>query len=246
MRLLALETTSDVCSIALVEKSETVASLSFAHEMQLSTRLIPLIDHLLRTAGWQIAEVDAYAVGLGPGSFTGTRVGVMTAKTFAQVYAKPIVGMCSLDVMAAEYTFIPHQVVCAVIPARKGEVYAGIYEGGLEVPQPVAQQAVYTLESLRDTMAPFVGGDIVLAGRLPAELMQLLSEYPVCYAPVRFARAERLAQIAYKLLEQGYQDDPLKLVPMYLKPPAITMPKGAGGTAGTNTSLHEQNGGNNA
>lgn len=193
--------------------------------MQLSTRLIPLIDHVLHTAGWSISEVDAFAVGLGPGSFTGTRVGVMTAKTFAQVYAKPIVGVCSLDLLAAEYTFIPHQVVCAVIPARKGEVYACVYEGGFEVPQPLSERAVYTPQALHDILLPFIGGDIVLVGSIPVDLQQALADYPVCLAPVQYPRAETLARVACALLQQGHQDNPLTLVPMYLKPPAITMPK---------------------
>lgn len=227
MRLLALETTGDVCSIAAVRDGRPAAVLTFAHEMQLSTRLIPFIDHVLHTAGWQIGEVDAFAVGLGPGSFTGTRVGVMTAKTFAQVHAKPIVGVCSLDILAAEYTFIPHQVVCAVIPARKGEVYACVYEGGFDVPQPLSERAVYTPHSLHDILLPFIGGDIVLVGSVPVDLQQVLADYPVCLAPVEYPRAETLGRMAIALLEQGQRDNPLTLVPMYLKPPAITMPKTA-------------------
>ncbi|GIV19948.1 MAG: tRNA (adenosine(37)-N6)-threonylcarbamoyltransferase complex dimerization subunit type 1 TsaB [Armatimonadota bacterium] len=225
MRLLALETTGDICSIAAVQKGKPVAVLTFAHEMQLSTRLIPFIDHVLHTAGWRSGEVDAFAVGLGPGSFTGTRVGVMTAKTFAQVHAKPIVGVCSLDVLAAEYTFIPHQVVCAVVPARKGEVYACVYEGGSDIPQPLSERAVYTPQNLHDILLPFIGGDVVLVGSVPVELQQALADYPVCLAPVEYPRAETLGRLAAMLLEQGRRDDPLTLVPMYLKPPAITMPK---------------------
>lgn len=227
MRLLALETTGDICSIAAVRDGRPAAVLTFAHEMQLSTRLIPFIDHVLHTAGWQIGEVDAFAVDLGPGSFTGTRVGVMTAKTFAQVHAKPIVGVCSLDILAAEYTFIPHQVVCAVIPARKGEVYACVYEGGFDVPQPLSERAVYTPHSLHDILLPFIGGDIVLVGSVPVDLQQVLADYPVCLAPVEYPRAETLGRMAIALLEQGQRDNPLTLVPMYLKPPAITMPKTA-------------------
>lgn len=226
MRLLALETTGDVCSISAVQDGKPVVALTFAHEMQLSTRLIPFIDHVLRTAGWGMAEIDAFAVGLGPGSFTGTRVGVMTAKTFAQVHAKPIVGVCSLDVLAAEYTFIPHQVVCAVIPARKGEVYACVYEGGFEVPQPLAERMVYTPQSLHDILLPFIGGDIVLVGSVPVDLRQALAEYPVCMAPAQYPRAEALGRLGTVLVQEGRTDNPLTLVSMHLKPPAITMPKG--------------------
>ncbi|NSW77823.1 MAG: tRNA (adenosine(37)-N6)-threonylcarbamoyltransferase complex dimerization subunit type 1 TsaB [Chthonomonadetes bacterium] len=225
MRLLALETTGEVCSICASQDGKPVAVLTFAHGMQLSTRLIPFIDHVLNTAGWQMADVDAFAVGLGPGSFTGTRVGVMTAKTFAQALAKPIVGVCSLDVLAGEYAFIPHQVVCAVVPARKGEVYACVYEGGSEFPQPVTERAVYTVQSLHDILLPFIAGDVVLVGSVPTDLRMALADYPVCIAPVEYPRAELLGRLGTILLQQGHRDNPLTLVPMYLKPPAITMPK---------------------
>lgn len=225
MRLLALETTAELCGIAVAVGNKPVAALSFAHNMQLSTRLMRLTDQVLHTAGWQMADVDAYVVGLGPGSFTGTRVGVMTAKTFAQVRAKPIVGVCTLDVLAGEYTFIPHQVVCSIIPARAGEVYACIYEGGSQVPQPITERAVYTPQSLHDLLLPYIGGDVVLVGKVPVEVQQALAEYPVCVAPVEHPRVETLVRIGASLLEQGYQDNPLTLIPMYLKPPAITLPK---------------------
>jgi len=227
LRLLALETTGDICSIAAVQDGEVAAAFAFAHRMQLSTRLMPLIDHLLHTAGWQIGEIDAFATGLGPGSFTGTRVGVMTAKTFAQVYARPIVGVCSLDILAAEYTFIPHHLICAVIPARRGEVYAAIYEGGSHIPQPVVERAVYTADGLHSALLPYIANDVIVTGEVPAEFVHALADYPVCLAPIKHPRAETLGQLGTKLLEQGHRDNPLTLVPMYLKPPAITMPKTA-------------------
>lgn len=228
MRLLALETTSEVCGIAALQEGRTVASLTFEHRMQLSTRLISLIDHVLHTAGWQFGHLDAFAVGQGPGSFTGTRVGVMTAKAFAQVHDKPVVGVCSLDVLAAEYAFIPHQVVCAVVPARKGEVYACIYEGGAQVPQPLVERAVYTPQALHDILLPFIGGDVVLVGKVPAELRTALAEYPISVAPVEHPRAEVLGRLATALLHQGRRDNAMALIPLYVKPPAITMPGNEG------------------
>jgi len=220
-----LETSGNICSVAAVQDGKPVAVLTFAHAMQLSTRLIPFIDQVLHTAGWRMGEVDAFATGLGPGSFTGTRVGVMTIKSFAQVHAKPVVGVCSLDVLAGEYTFIPHQVVCAVVSARKGEVYACVYEGGFEVPQPLVERAVYTPQSLHDVLLPFVGGDVVLVGHVSAELRRALADCPVCLAPIEYPRAETLSRLGTALLEQGHRDNPQTLIPMYLKPPAITMPK---------------------
>jgi len=85
-----MDTSGDVCSVALFRKGQFHAELAFRHEMHLSERLIGHVDLLLKEIGAELSEVDCFAVGVGPGSFTGTRIGVMTVKTFAFVEDKPV------------------------------------------------------------------------------------------------------------------------------------------------------------
>ena len=100
--LLAVETSGDVCSVAALRGQALMAEHRFRHGMHLSEHLIGHIDAVLREAGMTLADVRAFAVGIGPGSFTGTRIAVMTMKTLAFVTGQPIFGVSGLDALAAE------------------------------------------------------------------------------------------------------------------------------------------------
>jgi tRNA threonylcarbamoyladenosine biosynthesis protein TsaB len=103
MLILALEMTADVCSIAIRDDKGIIAERAFLHGMHLSERLIDDVDAILKDAGITLDDVEGFGVGIGPGSFTGVRIGVTTVKTWAFVRKKPVVGVCSLDALAEEY-----------------------------------------------------------------------------------------------------------------------------------------------
>src|SRR4051794_40991599 len=114
--ILAMDTSGDVCSVAVFRLGRLQAELAFRHEMHLSERLIAHVDLLLKETSARLADVDCFVVGRGPGSFTGTRIGVMTMKTFAFVQEKPIVAINGLEAMAAEYCGVTGLVVTPVHP----------------------------------------------------------------------------------------------------------------------------------
>src|SRR5262249_35815964 len=103
MLILAVETTADLCSLAIRDGQGTLVERAFRHRMHLLERLLPDVDELLADAGVALEEIEGFAVGIGPGSFTGVRIGVATVKTWADVLQKPVVGVLSLDAVAAEY-----------------------------------------------------------------------------------------------------------------------------------------------
>lgn len=90
-----------------------------------SRRLLPLIDHLMSETGITWDDISALCVSLGPGSFTGLRIGMATAKGLALAAAKPMIGVSTLEGLASGCT--PAPFICAVMDARKKEVYAGLY-----------------------------------------------------------------------------------------------------------------------
>src|SRR5579884_2574327 len=100
VRMLAIETSGDTCSVAVAEDGEVVAQLEFQHRFHLSERLMSHIQTLLAAADTSLEQIDAFAVGTGPGSFTGGRIGVMTAKTLAAATGKPLYGVNALEAMA--------------------------------------------------------------------------------------------------------------------------------------------------
>ena len=87
---LAMDTSGDVCSIAVLRGGKLISEHIFRHGMHLSERLLEHVEAVLADADAKPAEVDLFGVGLGPGSFTGTRIGVMTLKTFAFMLERPI------------------------------------------------------------------------------------------------------------------------------------------------------------
>ena len=128
MTFLAMDTGGDYAVLALADEAGALkAARVFEGRRTLSRRLLGEVDGLLAGEGMTLADVSALAVGIGPGSFTGVRVGVTTAKTLAQVTGKPLVGVPTLDAYAWAWgEDVPTLVV--LLPSRRGEVYAAVYK----------------------------------------------------------------------------------------------------------------------
>lgn len=130
--ILSLETATRCSSVALTRgtlaEGEVLACLSFSSSITHSRRLIGIVDTILRETDTDWQAIEGVAVGLGPGSFTGLRIGMATAKGFAAAAGKKLLGMPTLDALAA--MCVADASICAVIDARKKQVYAAFYEGG--------------------------------------------------------------------------------------------------------------------
>ncbi|RKY01883.1 tRNA (adenosine(37)-N6)-threonylcarbamoyltransferase complex dimerization subunit type 1 TsaB, partial [Candidatus Poribacteria bacterium] len=126
MRVLGIDTSTTTGSIGLIDGDKVVAEHVLDVMETHSSRLMPAIDQMLKKAGLSIWDVDLIAVSKGPGSFTGLRVGVATAKGLAYALRKPIVGVPSLDVLAFGVKFFDG-LICPLLDARRGEVYGAIY-----------------------------------------------------------------------------------------------------------------------
>jgi tRNA threonylcarbamoyladenosine biosynthesis protein TsaB len=150
-RLLLINTATPAGSIALTSGEQVVAELLLNLATPHSDRLLPGIDQLLHATGSTLAGLDALAVVVGPGSFTGLRVGVATAKGLALGAALPLVGISSLQTLACQVpgTTLP---VCALLDARKQEVYAGLYQWRDGLPQPLGEERVLDPERLLDEL----------------------------------------------------------------------------------------------
>lgn len=126
MRLLALETSTLAGGVALIEDERTVGELLLDVRATHSERVMPAIDHLLAGAGWQARDLDALAVSIGPGSFTGLRIGVSVVKGLALGLGALVTAVPTLDALAAGLPFAALPV-CPVVEARRGEVYCSLY-----------------------------------------------------------------------------------------------------------------------
>lgn len=138
--LLALDTATQLVSVALHDGERVVAELSSEVPMRHGEHLAPLVAQVLDEAGAVRQDVTAVAVGVGPGPFTGLRVGLVTARTLAFALQVPVYGVCSLDVIAAEVAGRGHAVGSFLVAtdARRKEVYLASYdEQGRRLEGPV-------------------------------------------------------------------------------------------------------------
>ena len=128
MILLAFDTSTAYLSLAISDDDRFLAVRTLNNNRALSSKMIPALTRMFQKAGCAPAEIDAVAVGLGPGSFTGLRVGLSTAKGLAYALNKPILGIPSLDVTAMNVTKGSADQVCVLFDARRDMVYAAVYQ----------------------------------------------------------------------------------------------------------------------
>jgi tRNA threonylcarbamoyladenosine biosynthesis protein TsaB len=126
MRVLAVETSTLAGGAALLDGGLVVGEYTLDVSLTHSERLMGAVDRLLSDAGWTVRDLEGLAVSVGPGSFTGLRIGLSTVKGLALALAIPIAAVPTLDAMA---TLLPFAAlpVCPVLDARKREVYASLY-----------------------------------------------------------------------------------------------------------------------
>jgi tRNA threonylcarbamoyladenosine biosynthesis protein TsaB len=126
MRVLALETSTLAGGIALVDGERTVGEYVLNVRITHSERLMPAVDRVLTDAGWTARDLEGLAVAIGPGSFTGLRIGLSVAKGLAFALRIPVAAVPTLDAMAAAFPFARYPV-CPVVDARRDEVYCSLY-----------------------------------------------------------------------------------------------------------------------
>lgn len=127
MLILAISTSSKVCSVALLRDDKIVKELNIENQKTHSENLVPLVDELLKSTDNKISELDLIACDNGPGSFTGIRIGIATVKAIAEVNKIPVVGCSSLETLSYN---VKNQtdIICALIDARNSQVYCGIFD----------------------------------------------------------------------------------------------------------------------
>jgi tRNA threonylcarbamoyladenosine biosynthesis protein TsaB len=222
VRLLAVETSTLTGAVALLDGGAVVAESRVSVAVTHGERLVSAIDAVLRAARRELAEIDAFAVALGPGSFTGLRIGLSTIKGLAFATGKPAVGVPTLDALAWRLPYCAYPI-CPILDARKNEVYTGLYRtlsGRLEVVEaPRAMPPAALAEELRDGSAGsvvFVGDAVGRFGPIFSEILGARAH--LAPADLRLPSAVTVGEMATGALERGEAGDPGDLTPLYVRP----------------------------
>ena len=165
MRVLAIETATHRGSVAVVEGRTALATASHTTPNAHGEKILPLIEQALAEVGWGSGTIDRVAVGVGPGSFTGVRVGIALAQGIAQGLDVPVIGVCSLEAMALSVPPAEPGTRWSLLDARRDEVFAAAYDAeGRErcAPRLVPRREVRALVSSPPTN--------VVVGAVAAEL----------------------------------------------------------------------------
>ena len=217
MITLAIETATSHASVAVVEDGRELAAWREATHQDLCQRLAHEARSALERAGRSFGEVGLIAAGLGPGSFTSVRVGLATAKGFALARDLPLAGVPSMAAMAWQMRDRLPGLVCPIIDAKRGELYAGLYRVGAELPARAAEEWVTTaadlaarLDALGEPVA--VIGD---PGQLPAADVALLGDR--IRPEAAWPDAAAVADLAVKRFGAGGSDEIGPLRPIYVR-----------------------------
>lgn len=225
MYILAIDSATPVAGAALLEDqrllAEELANVGLTH----SETLMPMVDRILLSAGIEAAQLDAVAVTIGPGSFTGLRIGLAAAKGLSLATGKPLIGLSTLEVLAHN---IEHSdlLVAALLDARKNEVYGACFDCCGAVPQRVGEESAFSpqdfCQHIETCMARSGKSGLLLVGdgfyahrdcfeQHWRDKLTVPSDYKM------LPRAAALGDLAYRrALEQQFSDS-MTLRPVYLR-----------------------------
>ena len=216
VKILGIETSSPVFSVAVWREGQIASSLKVGGMGRPCALLSDLIKETLLHAGTTLAELDGFAISIGPGSFTGLRVGVTTVKTVAFAMKKPVLPVSSLEVIA-QNVGASRQAIVPFVDARKGKVYTALFspDGAGRLKRMRQDELLPPQEALASP-----GQEMILIGdgiRRFFDLAKGAGERFILAPEWSWVpSAEHLCRIAAAEWPKGQVDDPHRLVPQYL------------------------------
>lgn len=221
MLTIAIDSSQDICTLAIAKNTEILCEYHFEHKMSLLRRIVPNIEHMMSDAGLDIQDIEGVIVSLGPGSFTGLRIGVTVAKALAYTLSKPIVGVGTLDAIARGFAPTSADLICPMIHARANEVYWSLFDSSAEI-----RLANYAVSSINDALESVISraGCVYFCGNGTTHNEQKIRHQfgnrAIIAKPwAGFARGAALLEIGQAKLKEKQVDDVSTLAPLYIKKP---------------------------
>ena len=218
MRILGIETATNVCSVCVMENSQLIAEYTTNITKTHSQRLMPMIEHVLANIELSPKDIEAIAVSVGPGSFTGVRIGISAAKGMAMALGAQIAGVSTLDGIAYNLTDLYAGQICVITDARRKQVYTAIYE--MPNMKKLTEEMPVPIEELIKKIKKrtiFVGNACALyCDTLKEELGGLAV---VCPSHLDIPRASSIAFLGEKMLREGRGLTHFDLKPNYIRLP---------------------------
>ena len=220
MKVFALDTSGENCSCCVLENAKVIADFNISTGTTHSETLLPMIDEMFKFSHLSLEEMDVFSCSVGPGSFTGLRIGISTIKGFALSLNKPVIGVSTLDALAQNVSPFDG-IVCSVLDAKNDNVYAGIYMCKSGILNRQGDYQTGTIDELISTLQTsseniiFVGdGSISFQDKFKSSLKERAHFAP---AHLTHQLSTSVAKVAFDLALNGKVTTADSLMPMYLK-----------------------------
>ena len=224
MLVLALDTSTPTGSVCLLDRDRVIAGRLFDPGIRHCQRLFVEIAELYELSGYEVANTDAVAATIGPGSFTGLRIGLAAAKGICFAVDKPLVTVSTLEVLASQLPFSLYPV-CAMIDARKDQVYTATYDMSEDYPVELSAPRAVEPEIL---MRELTGAPVVFTGNGAHVFADLLAENPLAKrCPMHCSGLDALAVgwLGLRKIDAGLLADVNSVEPLYLRAPDAQVPR---------------------
>ena len=215
--LLAIDTSSLILSCALAKEDTLISEWTVQRKLTHSEQLIPHIDEMMKDAGLLREDITAVACSIGPGSFTGLRIGLTSAKMMSYLWKVPLIGVDTLEALAwnlcGGYVY-----ALPLMDAQRGHVYAALYNTShMRVIQEEAEGVFLieeVIEKVKGSLLP-----VVAMGEAAEKYADKLKEAGILLAPqtMRCCRAGSVAMAAWQKLKKNESSNPLTMVPNYIR-----------------------------
>lgn len=218
MALLAIETATRAMGVAVIDGDQVASSFELLADYPHAVELPGAVRRVLQSARLTMSQLDGFILDVGPGSFTGLRIGMAFVKALAYVTKKPVIAVSSLDVLASGFSFAPIPV-CPVLDAKQKNVYAALYDAKAAI---AARKSDFFLGPIAEWLPKiteptlFVGdGCAVYREQIVAKLGKLAAFAP---ADAAWPKAGVLARLGMEKFRHNQIEDAATLVPLYLYP----------------------------
>lgn len=221
MKILALDSSGLVASVAVVEDDNMLAEYTVNYKKTHSQTLLPMLDEIVRMTEQDLGTIDAIAVAAGPGSFTGLRIGSATAKGLGLALEKPLIHVPTVDALAWNL-FGTAARICPMMDARRNQVYTGIYTFEGDVFRTLMPQMAAAVTDVIDRLNEDGTEVIFLGDGVPVyrSLVEERISVPFQFAPAHCnkQRAAAVAVLGMKYLREGRFESASEHTPDYLRP----------------------------
>ncbi len=219
MKVLAVDTSSVVATCAVLDEEKIIGEYSLNQDLSHSEKLSPMIKELMDSLKLKIQDIDIFATAIGPGSFTGLRIGIATMNSYAHVVDKPVIGISTLEALA--FNLPNNDIVIPMMDARRDRVYTGIYKwinGELfNIIEPTIMKITELTDFINDNYEKVtVNGDGTLKYK---DILEDKLEEKILFAPRGFnhCRATSVGELAILKYNKGEIDNYFTLAPEYLR-----------------------------